>query len=113
MKQKKPKELEVDFEEEVKRTRKDKYVLRLYVAGMTTKSKLAIQTLKKICDEHLKDRHDLQVIDIFQNPVLGKGEQIVATPTLLKKLPLPLRRFIGDMTQTERIILGLDLKPKD
>jgi circadian clock protein KaiB len=68
--------------------------------------------LRKICDEHFKDVYDLEVIDIYQQPVLAKGEQIIAAPTLLKKLPLPLRRFIGDMSNTEQILLGLDVRPK-
>ena len=70
------------------------------------------QNIKKICDEELKGRCDLEVIDIYQRPVLAEGEQIIATPTLIKKLPLPLRRFIGDMSDTGRIVLGLDLRPK-
>jgi circadian clock protein KaiB len=77
---------------------------------MTAKSKLAIQTIKKICEEHLKDRYDLEVIDIYRHPVLARGDQIIAAPTLIKKLPRPLRRFIGDMTDREKIILGLDLR---
>ena len=79
---------------------------------MTPKSTQAIQHIKKICDEELHGRCDLEVIDIYQRPVLAQGEQIIATPTLVKKLPLPLRRFIGDMADTERIVLGLDLRPK-
>ena len=113
MKQKKLKDSAAEFEQRVRKTGKEKYVLRLYVAGMTTKSKRAIQSVKQICDEHLKDRCDLEVIDVFRQPVLAKGEQIIATPTLLKKLPVPLRRLIGDMTETERILVGLDLRPKD
>jgi circadian clock protein KaiB len=89
-----------------------KYVLRLYVTGTTPKSVSAIRNLRKICDEHFKDVYDLEVIDIYQKPVLAKGEQIIATPTLLKKLPLPLRRFIGDMSNTEQILLGLDFRAK-
>jgi circadian clock protein KaiB len=79
---------------------------------MTPKSTRAIQNIKKICDEDLKGRCDLEVIDIYQRPVLAEGEQIIATPTLIKKLPLPLRKFIGDMSDKERIVLGLDLRPK-
>jgi circadian clock protein KaiB len=89
-----------------------KYVLRLYVTGTTPKSVSAIRNIRKICDEHLKGAYDLEVIDIYQQPVLAKGEQIIAAPTLLKKLPLPLRRFIGDMSNTEQILLGLDLRAK-
>ena len=69
-------------------------------------------TLKKICEEYLSGRYDLEVIDIYQQPVLAKGEQIIAVPTLVKKLPPPLRRFIGSMADVERILVGLDLKPR-
>lgn len=94
------------------KTGKEKYVLRLYVAGITPRSKKAIENVKKICDEHLAGRCDLQVIDIFQQPKLAKGEQIIAAPTLIKKLPLPLRRVIGDMSDTEKFLIGIDLKAK-
>jgi len=89
-----------------------KNVLRLYVTGTTPKSVVAITNIRKICDEHLKGTYDLEVIDIYQQPMLAKGEQIIAAPTLLRKLPLPLRRFIGDMSDTEKILLGLDFRPK-
>ncbi len=88
------------------------YVLRLYVAGMTPKSTLAIRNIKKICEEHLAGRYSLEVVDLYKHPTLADGEQIIAAPTLLKKLPLPLRRFIGDMSNTEKIIVGLDLRPQ-
>jgi circadian clock protein KaiB len=86
------------------------YTLRLYVTGSTPHSNRAIVNIRKICEEHLQGRYDLEVVDISQHPTLAAGEQIIAAPTLIKKLPLPLRRFIGDMSQTERILLGLDLK---
>jgi circadian clock protein KaiB len=86
------------------------YVLRLYITGTTERSTRAIANIRKICEDHLEGRYDLEVIDISQNPTLAEGEQIIAAPTLIKKLPLPLRRFIGDMSQTERILLGLDLR---
>jgi len=89
------------------------YVLRLYVAGTTSKSLRAVANIKEICETSLKNRYDLEVIDIYQQPVLTKGEQIIAAPTLVKKLPLPLRKFIGDMSDTERILVGLDLRPRD
>ena len=89
------------------------YVLRLYVAGTTSKSLRAVANIKEICESSLKNRYDLEVIDIYQQPVLTKGEQIIAAPTLVKQLPLPLRKFIGDMSDTERILVGLDLRPKD
>ncbi|MFB3886063.1 MAG: circadian clock KaiB family protein [Thermodesulfobacteriota bacterium] len=100
------------FERKLRKMEKEKYVLRLYVTGMTPKSTKAIQNVKKICEEHLKGRCDLEVIDIYQQPTLAKGDQIIAAPTLIKKIPLPLRKFIGDMANTERILLGLDLRPK-
>ena len=89
------------------------YVLRLYVAGTTSKSIRAVANIKEICETSLKNRYDLEVIDIYQQPILVKGEQIIAAPTLVKQLPLPLRKFIGDMSDTERILVGLDLRPKD
>ena len=89
------------------------YVLRLYVAGTSSKSARAVANIKEICENSLKDRYDLEVVDIYQQPILLKGEQIVAAPTLVKKLPPPLRKFIGDMSDTERILVGLDLRPKD
>ena len=86
------------------------YVLRLYVTGTTPNATRAIRNIRRICEEHLHGRYDLEVIDISQRPTLAEGEQIIAAPTLIRKLPLPLRRFIGDMSQTERILLGLDLR---
>ena len=86
------------------------YVLRLYVTGSTPHSARAIVNIRQICEKHLHGRYDLEVVDISQRPTLAKGEQIIAAPTLIKKLPLPLRRFIGDMSQTERILLGLDIR---
>ena len=95
------------------RSAKDqKYVLRLYVAGITPRSQEAIRTVTAICEEHLAGRYELEVIDIYQQPTLAKGEQIIAAPTLIKKLPLPLRRFIGNMANKEKILVGLDLRPK-
>jgi circadian clock protein KaiB len=76
---------------------------------MTSRSAQAIRNLHAICDEHLEGRYDLEVIDIYQQPVLTKGEQIIAAPTLIKKLPLPMRRLIGDMSDRDRVLLGLDL----
>ena len=91
------------------KTAPDVYVLRLYVTGMTPRSSRAVKNLQAICDEYLKGRYDLDVIDIYQQPVLTKGEQIIAAPTLIKKLPLPMRRIIGDMSNRDRVLLGLDL----
>jgi circadian clock protein KaiB len=86
------------------------YVLRLYVTGTTPRSARAISNTRKICEEHLEGHYDLEVVDISEHPRLAEGAQIIAAPTLIKKLPLPLRRFIGDMSQTERILMGLDLR---
>jgi circadian clock protein KaiB len=86
------------------------YVLRLYVTGNTPRAMRAVVNIRKICEEHLQGRYDLEIIDISEHPTLAEGEQIIAAPTLIKKLPQPLRRFIGDMSQTERILLGLDLR---
>ena len=87
----------------------ERYVLRLYVSGMTARSARAVANLRAICNEYLDGRYDLEVVDIYQQPVLTKGEQIIAAPTLIKKLPLPMRRIIGDMSNKERVLLGLDL----
>jgi circadian clock protein KaiB len=89
-----------------------RYVLRLYVAGLMPKSTLAIANMKRICEEHLLGQYELEVIDLYQQPQLAQGDQIVAVPTLIKKLPLPLRRIIGDMSDTERVLVGLDLRKK-
>ena len=91
---------------------KPQYKLHLYVAGMTPRSVLAIANIREICAEHLKGRHDLRVIDLCQQPALAEGEQIIALPTLLRKMPLPLRRIIGDLSERERVLNALDLKPK-
>jgi circadian clock protein KaiB len=88
------------------------YVLRLYVTGLTPRSQEAIRNVTAICEENLAGRFDLQVIDIYQNPVLAKGEQIIAAPTLIKKLPLPLRKIIGNMADKDKVLIGLDLRSK-
>ena len=87
-----------------------KYVLKLYVAGVNSRSSEAIRSITHLCEEYLKGRYDLRVIDIYQQPTLARGEQIIAAPTLIRKLPLPLRRLIGDMASTEKILVGLDLR---
>ena len=88
------------------------YVLRLYVSGMTRRSQQAILNIKFICQENLQGKYDLEVIDIHQKPALAKDEQIVAAPTLIKLLPHPLRRIVGDLSDREGVLFGLDLKPK-
>ena len=85
--------------------------LRLYVAGQTPKSLAAFANLKKICEEHLAGRYKIQVIDLLENPKLAKGDQILAIPTLVRKLPEPVRKIIGDLSNTERVLIGLDLRP--
>ncbi len=92
---------------------KQKYVLKLYVTGLTSKSSVAIKNITKICQRHLKGRYDLRIIDIYQQPALARGDQIIAAPTLIKKLPLPLRKFIGDLSDREKILFGLDLKTRE
>ncbi len=91
----------------------ERYVLRLYVAGMTPRSSAAIRSVSGICEERLKGRYDLQIIDIYQQPTLARGEQIIAAPTLVRHLPLPLRKFIGDLSTKEKILVGLDLREAD
>jgi len=99
-----------DFERSLAEAKTEKYLLRLYVTGMTPRSADAIARIKSICEEFLAGRYDLEVIDIYQQPTLAKGEQIIATPTLIKRLPSPLRRLVGDLSNKERVLLGLDLR---
>ena len=109
---KKKKPTAEEFEKALAEPHPEAHTLRLYVAGMTPQSTRAIANIKQICEEHLKGHYSLEVIDIYQQPVLAAGEQIIAAPTLVKKLPLPLRRLIGDLSNTERVLVGLDLRPK-
>jgi circadian clock protein KaiB len=88
-------------------------VLRLYIAGTTPRSTRAVMNIKEICQNSLSGQYDLEVIDIYQQPSMAKGQQIIAAPTLVKELPPPLRRFIGDMSNTDKILIGLDVKPKE
>ena len=90
-------------------SRQAKYVLRLYVSGSTSKSALAIENIKQICERHLKSRYNLKVVDIYQQPNLARDEQIVAVPTLIKRFPPPLRRLIGDLSNTDKVLFQLDL----
>jgi circadian clock protein KaiB len=89
-----------------------RYVLRLYVTGSTPRSMRAIANIKAICDEHLQGRYTLEVIDVYQHPELVISEQLLAAPTLIKALPLPLRRLVGDMSNEERVLIGLDLRTR-
>ncbi|MBE7198669.1 MAG: circadian clock KaiB family protein [Parafilimonas terrae] len=88
------------------------YHLRLYVAGQTTKSLAAMTNLKRFCEEHLAGRYDIEVIDLMKNPQLAAGDQILAIPTLVRRLPSPLKRIIGDLSNTEKVLVGLDIRPK-
>jgi circadian clock protein KaiB len=87
------------------------YVLRLYVAGQTPNSMLALENLKKICEEYLEGRYQIQVVDLLKNPQLASGDQILAIPTLVRRLPEPIRKIIGNLSNTERVLIGLDLVP--
>ncbi len=89
-----------------------KYVLRLYVTGMTSRSTQAIRNIKKICEEYLKGHYELEVIDIYQQPELAREGELIAAPTLVKKLPVPIRKLIGDMSNTEKVLVGLNIMPK-
>ncbi len=100
------------FEMAIEETETGKYVLRLYVAGTTPNSQRAIENVRKICEEHLNGRYELEIIDIYQQPIFAKEGQIVAAPTLVKELPLPLRKFIGNMSETDKMLVGLDLRVK-
>lgn len=102
-----------DYETAIERAGSERYELRLYIAGTTPASGKAVENLRAICEEHLKGRYELTVIDVFQQPLLAKNEQIIAVPTLIKKLPAPLRRIVGDLSNEHRVLVGLDLKPKD
>lgn len=88
------------------------YVLRLYVTGSTPRSSKAIQNLRALCEEHLQGRYDLQVIDIYQQPGSARREQIFAAPTLVKQLPAPIRKLVGDLSNTDQVLMGLDLRPR-
>ncbi len=100
------------FEQSLNQLPEIHYVLRLYVTGTTPQSMRAVTNVKKFCEEYLIGRYELEVIDLYQQPQLAQGEQIIAAPTLIKKLPLPLRRIIGDMSKTERVLVGLDLQKR-
>ena len=100
------------FEEAIneRRGRRTEYILRLYVTGSTSRSLRAISNLKRLCDEYLPGAYDLQIIDIYRNPDAARDAQIVAAPTLIKRLPAPLRRFVGDLSNTQKLLIGLDIR---
>jgi circadian clock protein KaiB len=89
----------------------DKWILRLYVAGQTAKSRAAFTNLKKICEEHLAGQYTIEVVDLLENPKLARGDQIFAVPTLVRRLPPPIKKIIGDLSNTERVLVGLDVQP--
>ncbi len=99
-------------ETEAAKTEDGFYTLRLYVAGQTPKSIQAFENLKRICDTHLSGRYTIEVVNLLKNPKLAKGDQIVAVPTLVRRLPPPIRKIIGDLSNTERVLIGLDIVPK-
>jgi circadian clock protein KaiB len=90
---------------------KEKYHLRLFVTGQTPRSVKSVENLKRLCERYLRGRYELEVIDIYQQPALASENQIIAAPTLIKNLPLPLRRLVGDFSNQDRVLLGLDLRP--
>jgi len=94
-----------------RRKNPDKWVLRLYIAGQTPKSITAFNNLKNICSEQLEDRYTIEIVDLLKDPQLAQEHQILAVPTLVRKLPVPVRKIIGDLSNTERVLVGLDLKP--
>jgi circadian clock protein KaiB len=99
------------FERALEHPQENRFVLRLYVTGATPASQRAIENTKKLCEQHLPGRYELEVVDIYRQPELAQGVQIVAAPTLVKSMPPPLRKFIGDMSKTERLLLSLGVQP--
>lgn len=93
------------------RSSADFYELRLYIAGQTSRSLAALANLKRICEEHLEGRYRIQVVDLLKHPQLARGDQILALPTLVRKLPKPIRKLVGDLSDTDRALVGLDLRP--
>ena len=101
------------FEQMASRPNEERYVLRLYISGLTPRSTEALATLRALCEEHLQGRYQLEVIDLFQHPELAEGDEIIATPTLIKELPAPLRRLVGDLSDVERVLVGLNLRKRE
>ncbi len=95
------------------KTAADVWQLRLYVAGQTPKALAALANLEKICEDKLKGKYSIEVVDLLKNPQLSRDDQIFALPTLVRKLPPPIRKIIGDLSNTERVLVGLDIKPRD
>lgn len=109
---KKPRDAQAELEKAFASSGKNKFVLRLVIAGTTRRSNAAVANLKAICDKYLPGRYELEVIDIYQQPELAEGLQVIAAPTLVKRLPLPLRKIVGDLSQADRILLALGLPPE-
>lgn len=107
-----PGDVTEEYEKAIEKKKTEHYVLRLYIAGNNLRSRMAVENVKRICDENLKGRYDLEIIDIYQDRTKNPVDLVLAAPTLIKKLPLPLRRVIGDMTVKEKVLVGLDLVPK-
>jgi circadian clock protein KaiB len=106
-----PEDVSAEFEDSLSEMGSEHYVLVLYVAGQTARSMRAILNIQRICSEELRDRYDLEIVDIYQEPERAKGEQLFAVPVLIKKLPAPLRRVIGDLSDTQKVLVGLNLRP--
>jgi circadian clock protein KaiB len=107
------KSTEEEFEKSTKKSKAPKYVLNLYVAGLSPRSQAAIENIKKLCSQHLKGPYELKIQDIYQNPIIAKNGQILAVPALIKQLPLPLRKFVGDMSDTDKLLVGLDIRTEE
>jgi len=101
-----------EYEQALQDRKRQKYLLRLYIAGNNLRSQLAVENVKKICEEYLKGRYELEVVDIYQDRTKNPVDLVLAAPTLVKKLPLPLRRIVGDMTRKDKVLVGLDLLPR-
>ncbi|MGD0079987.1 MAG: circadian clock KaiB family protein [Methanoregula sp.] len=101
-----------EYETALVKRKTDHYMLRLYIAGNNRRSQIAVENVKKICEEYLKGRYELEVIDIYQDRTKNLVDLVLAAPTLIKKLPLPLRKVIGDMSRKEKVLVGLDLVPR-
>ena len=112
MEERDPGDVTEEFETALREKGKEQYVLRLYIAGNNIRSQAAVENIKKICEENLKGRYELEIFDIYQNNTKDPGDLVIAAPTLIRKLPLPLRRIIGDMREKEKVLVGLDLIPR-
>jgi circadian clock protein KaiB len=99
-----------EFERELENAGEHVYILRLYVSGSTPRSSAAVVNIKRICERHLPGRYELEVIDLYQSPELARSQQLVAAPTLVKQLPMPVRRLVGDLSNEERVLISLDIR---